>query len=286
MLEQVGRVRRRPCRNSRPAAMRRSSSDPSSASDLRTTEASKACENSRPIAAPTCAASLAGPSRSSRAISDACRLSGIARAGDGTAATVRRAAPSLSASITAFVISSTNSGMPSVRSTIPAITSAGSPWFPTRRAMMAVASRSPSRLSVRLVTCDCPTHGALNSGRKVTMSSTRRVLMRSTVRPNASRLVGSVQCASSKIISTGCWLANRASCSVSASNVRCLRCSGIKSSAGYRPSFGSDSISARSAASWVEVEVCARRTSSLSSFACGVSSCVSPAARSIWPMIG
>ena len=184
--------------------MRRSSADPNSASGLRATDASRACENSRPIAAPICATSLAGPSRSSRAISDACKLAGTARAGDGTAATVRRAAPSLSASSTAFVISSTNSGMPSVRSTISASTSAGSALFPARRAIMAAASRSPSRLSVRLVTCDCPTHGALNSGRNVTISSTGRVLIRSTVRPNTSRLVGSTQCASSKIISTGC----------------------------------------------------------------------------------
>ena len=35
-----------------------------------------------------------------------------------------------------------------------------------------------------------------------------------------------------------------------------------------------------------EVEVCASRASSLSSFTCAVSSCASPAARSIWPMIG
>ena len=79
---------------------------------------------------------------------------------------VRRASPSLSASSTAFVISSTNRGMPSVRSTISAITSAGSSLLPTRRSMIVAASRSPSRLSVKLVTCDCPTHGALNSGRK------------------------------------------------------------------------------------------------------------------------
>ena len=127
--------------------------------------------------------------------------------------------PSLSASSTAFVISSTNRGMPSVRSTISAITSAGSSLLPTRRSMMVAASRSPSRLSVRLVTCGWPTHGALNSGRKVTMSSAGRVLIRSTARPNASKLVGSVQCASSKIISTGCWLANPASCAVRASSV-------------------------------------------------------------------
>ena len=40
-------------------------------------------------AAPICATSLAGPSRSRRAISDACRLAGTASAGDGAAATVR-----------------------------------------------------------------------------------------------------------------------------------------------------------------------------------------------------
>ena len=66
--------------------MRRSSADWSSASGLRTTAASRAWENSRPIAAPICATSLAGPSRSSRAISEACKLAGTARAGDGTAA--------------------------------------------------------------------------------------------------------------------------------------------------------------------------------------------------------
>ena len=129
-------------------------------------------------------------------------------------------------------------------------------------------------------------HGALNSGRKVTISSAGRVLIWSTVRPNASKLVGSVQWASSKIISTGRWLANLATCVVRASSVLCLRCSGARSSAGYRPSFGSDSISANSAASCFEVEVCASIASSLSSFACAVSSCTNPAARSIWLMIG
>jgi hypothetical protein len=203
--------------------MRRSSADPNSASGLRTTDASRAWENCRPIADPICASSLAGPSRSRRAISEACKLAGTARAADGTAAAMCRASPSPSASSTAFVISSTNSGMPSVRSTISAITSAGSSLFPTRRAMMAVASRSPSRLSTRLVTCDRPAHGALNSGGNVTMSSTGRILIWSTVRPNASRLVGSVQWASSKIISTGCWLASLAACVVKASNVLCLR---------------------------------------------------------------
>jgi len=77
-------------------------------------------ENSRPIAAPICATSLAARSRSSRAISDACRLAGTVMAGAGTAAAVRRASPSLPASSTALVISSANNGMPSVRSMYPA----------------------------------------------------------------------------------------------------------------------------------------------------------------------
>jgi hypothetical protein len=173
-----------------------------------------------------------------------------------------------------------------VRSTISAVTSAGKSLFPTMRAMMAAASRSPSRLSAKLVTCDRPAQGALNSERKVTMSSTGRVLIWSTVRPNTSRLVGSIQCASSTIISTGRCLVSPASCAVKASCVLCLRSSGAKSSAGYRPSFGSESISAKSAASWMGVEVCVSTASSLSSFACVVSSCASPAARSIWLIIG
>ena len=49
-------------------------------------------------------------------MSEACKLAGTAMAGDGTPAAVRLASPSLSASKTAFVIFSTNSGMPSVRS--------------------------------------------------------------------------------------------------------------------------------------------------------------------------
>ena len=89
---------------------------------------------------------LGGAEPVSPAISEACRLVGTARAGDETAAAIRRASPALSAYSTAFVISSTNKGMPSVRSTISAITSAGSSLLPTRRSMMVAASRSPSSI--------------------------------------------------------------------------------------------------------------------------------------------
>ena len=54
-------------------------------------------------------------------------------------------------------------------------------------------SRSPSRLSVSFVEpLECPTHGAVNSGRNVTMSSAGNVLIWSTIRPSTSRLVGSI----------------------------------------------------------------------------------------------
>jgi hypothetical protein len=91
-----------------------------------------ACENSRPIAAPTCATSLAGPSRSRRAISDACRLGGTAGVGDGSAAATYSALPSVCASSTALVISSTNRGMPSVRAIMSCRMFAGRSLLPMR----------------------------------------------------------------------------------------------------------------------------------------------------------
>jgi hypothetical protein len=48
-----------------------------------------------------------------------------------------------------------------------------------------------------------PIQGGSKSGRNVTMSSTGKVRSRSTARLKTSRLVGSVQCTSSNVISTG-----------------------------------------------------------------------------------
>jgi len=133
--------------------MRRSNANLSSASGWFTTEASKACENSRPIAAAICATSLAGlPRRSSRAISEACKLAGTASAGDGIAATARSAAVSLSASSTALVISSRNKGIPSVRSMMSWRMLADSSLLPMMRSIMAPAWCSASRLMTRAVT--------------------------------------------------------------------------------------------------------------------------------------
>ena len=64
------------------------------------------------------------------------------------AAAVCSAAPSPAASNTAFVISSTNRGMPSVRSIMSCLTLAGSGLLPETRSIIAAISRSPSRLSV------------------------------------------------------------------------------------------------------------------------------------------
>ena len=86
------------------------------------------------------------------------------------------AAPSPSASNTAFVISSTNRGMPSVRSMMSCRDIRRELLVADDAVIMAAISRSPSRLIVRAVTCGCPIQGGSNSGRNVTISSTRRVL--------------------------------------------------------------------------------------------------------------
>ena len=212
--------------------MSRSSARRSSASGLRATAASRACENSRPITAPICATSLAGPSRSSRAISDACKLAGTASAGDGTAAAACSAVPSLSASSTALVISSTNRGMPSVRSMMSFRMLAGNDLLPVTPSIMAAMSRSPRRLMATNVTYGRPIQGGSNSGRNVTSRSTRWLATRSTARPNDSKLVGSDQWTSSTIISTGLERDRTSICRLSASRVLCRRRCGSGSSGG------------------------------------------------------
>ena len=72
--------------------------------------------------------------------------------GDGTAAIARAAAVSLPASSTALVISSTNKGIPSVRSMMSCWMLADSCLLPTMRSIMALASCSASRLMMRVVT--------------------------------------------------------------------------------------------------------------------------------------
>ena len=118
VLEQIGRLRRRslPEKQTSGDEAIRSADAKFRSLACALQPPVESCENSRPITAPICATSLAGPSRSSRAISEACKLAGTATAGDGAIEIACAAAASLPVSNTALVISSTNSGMPSVRS--------------------------------------------------------------------------------------------------------------------------------------------------------------------------
>ena len=169
------------------------------------------------MAAPTCATSLAvGPSRSSRAISDACSVAGTA----GTVARLARArfrrcrppAPPWSAPRRIAA------PRPLARRSLSQHRSAAlqrrRPGGPAWR-----LARRSSRLRTRTVTCACPVHGGWNSGRKVIKSRTGRRATRSTSRSSSSRELGSIQCTSSKIISTGRCRAKASSCRSSASKV-------------------------------------------------------------------
>ena len=91
---------------------------------------------------------------------------------------------------------------------------------------------SPSRLRLSAVTWGLPIQGGSNSGRYVMSNKTPSLLSRSTVRPSTSRLVGSTQCTSSKIISTGLDCDRASSCAASASSAFCRRCCGVNSSFG------------------------------------------------------
>jgi hypothetical protein len=116
-----------------------------------------------PIAAPTCATSLAaGPSRSSRAMSEACSVAGTARTAAGVPERTSFAPHSCTlASTTALVSSSTKSDTPSVRSTISSTAPGGkAPSLPAICFASAALSRWSSRLSVRVVTWARPVQGA------------------------------------------------------------------------------------------------------------------------------
>ena len=84
----------------------------------------------------------------------------------------------------------------------------------------------------------------MNSGRAVTRSSNGSVDARATVKVNSSSEVGSIQCASSNSISTGCCAASRVNCASSASSVFSLRRCGVRSGRGYLSPVGIDIRSA------------------------------------------
>ena len=115
------------------------------------TAAINPCEKSRPIAAPICAISLAAPSRSSLAISEACRVAGTGRTGDAVAAIEPAASLSSSNSTAALAISSANKGTPSARSAMSLRMLSGNARLPTTRSTNTSISFRVRRLSVSAV---------------------------------------------------------------------------------------------------------------------------------------
>src|SRR5262249_1576175 len=78
------------------------------------------------------------------------------------------------ASSTVLVSSSTNSGLPSVLTTVCSVTSAGSIRPPVTRTTMLWTLERWRRPSVKVLTLGRPTHGGPNSGRKGNTASTGR----------------------------------------------------------------------------------------------------------------
>ena len=107
----------------------------------------------------------------------------------------------------------------------------------------------------------------------MTTNNTREVSTRAIVRSIDSKVVGSIQCASSTIMRTGLLAARPITWSVRAASVCSFCRSGGKPRGGYRSPVGIDRSGARRAAvAMTLVAACPIIASSLSSFASGVSS--------------
>ena len=144
----------------------------------------------------------------------------------------RAAAPSPSASSTAFVISSTNNGMPSARSTMSCRMLVGSGLFAGDLLDQGhhLAGSKPIDRQRRHMRTPDPWRGEFRPEGHEQQHPQASIL--STSRPNTSRLEGSAQWASSKIISTGVWREIASIWPINASIVFCRRCCGASSSAG------------------------------------------------------
>src|SRR5215472_14255644 len=211
-----------PVRNSSSASSSCANPARNAGSSRPATARSSGYENSRPIAAPICAISLTGASRSRRAANESCNVAEMAKGGNGPSR-CQPCGPATSRpdSSTALVNSSTKSGTPSVLATICAITSWGSARPATRPARVST-SACARRSSAMLVTCERPLHGASYSGRKVISTKTDKARTRSTVRSSTSSEVASAQWASSNSISTGFCRASASSWSSKAARVSAL----------------------------------------------------------------
>src|SRR5215831_17534187 len=142
------------------------------------------------MAAPIWAISFTGAKQSSRAISESWRVAGMASGGRGPSSRyLPTSSTRMPASSTALVSSSTNSGLPSVLTTICSVTSGGGMRPPVTRTIMLWTLERSSRPSDKVLTLGRPTHGGSNSGRKVNSASTGSWRTRSTVRSSSSRVL-------------------------------------------------------------------------------------------------
>ena len=186
------------------------------------------------MAAPICATSLTGPSRSRRAISESCRLDGIASAGNGPERmycpfSSRSRLPSSSV----LVSSSIQSGMPSVCSMIRSRISPGSVLPPATRSDQCLCFPLPE-------TAQC--HGG-----HLRLAGPGRLELRAECHDHEHRQPADalgdpiqqiergrdrLQCASSNRNSTGRCCARSSNCRTSAAKIRSRFCRGSSGSGG------------------------------------------------------
>ena len=168
-------------------------------------------ENSRPITAAICATAFTGASWSKRAINESCNVSGTSNV---DCVPDRPSFDPPPRSSTAFVISSTKSGTPSVLSKIWSMASSGKTLLSDRLRTIEDTCPRSSRPIVTDVTCGCWAQGNVRSGRCNRITNIRQSRTLSRTRSSSFSEVWSAQCTSSNTTSAGCcavWAFSRAS---------------------------------------------------------------------------
>ena len=221
--------------------------------------------------------------RSSRAISASCNELGMdsvsSRPSNANSAPVSRNWPDSSKPL---VSSSTNKGTPSVLAAMSSSKARGKalPWV-TRRARLSTDSR-PMRESARRSTLARAPMACTKLGLAVTSSNMRSDSVCSSSLSISARVVGSIQCASSRTISKGRRCDMATSCSTKSCMLRSRRWLAVSLSRPWRasatsPSPISPANKARSLAG-LPTHFSSSQRSNLSNLAPGESSIAKPAA--------
>ena len=256
----------------------------SSGSPRPATAASRAREKRRPITAPICASSLAGPSRSSRLVSEACSVVGM-RCGGREGGDSARAAVS-PASTTALVSSSMNKrhAVGPLEDLVDHVGRQAVAAEPSDEFAAGGAAEAVQGQRVDLLVAD---PGRIEVGPEGHQQQDRELRHPLDARSSSSRLVGSIQCTSSKIATIGRRRDGASTSRHRASSVFCLRCCGGRSSRGYRrSSAGQGEQLGDQRGVLGRQRAYDSRTCSLSSFAARPSSRWKRAARSSWAITG